>query len=97
MNWRSADTLPGHGDKIVAITPHWKQVWPTSLEIVGYEVEIVMDEDSFAAVLSNLDDHGRGSYAPPWEEVSAWMPAEEFLAFMPSWINWKDDFGGRDE
>lgn len=85
INWKDPNKeKPKEGDSVVALNFHWKARFPSSMEIIGGEVEYNNDGDRWR--VQTMDDSGHGSWALDAEDVKAWCYASEFLPVFPKFL-----------
>lgn len=81
--WKPYAQLPEFNRRIVTLDTHWKNVWPMSIEIRGWEY--VNRDNNGNPYLVNIDDSGQGCLTVNFdgEEFQYWCYAEEFEAVRP--------------
>lgn len=99
--WGEDGELPADGQVIIALSYHWKEVFPTSMEIMGGVVErwdlrnggggpmnLAPGRYQLDWEVQTSDDSGKGCYGLPGEEVDAWCPVDELPeGFFPKFLN----------
>jgi hypothetical protein len=70
--WRQFNELPKIGSKIFLLERHWKDVYPTSFRLEGWEVmEDFSPENKGGIYLDNGDDQGEGWQSKYWHQIVA--------------------------
>jgi hypothetical protein len=89
VDWKDPEKQqPEDGKYIVALEWHWKEAFPSSMEIIGGVVESYKrDYDGKRIWQCQTEDFsGKGSYAVANEDIAAWCYEKEFRKVFPSFL-----------